>query len=102
MKSLFALAIVLVVNVSPVCAATCNELQLALSNVDKKIDFINGLIDADAFGSEQSSRDLELGKRAIREYIGVAKVFLSKKCFDNGRVASSVSIFNTMLDAMRK
>jgi len=101
MKSLLiSLTSIMVVCASPVCAASCNELRLALGTIDKKIDFVNELINEDAFGSEQASRDLELGKRAIREYIDVASIFLSRKCTDNGRVASSVHIFTTMLNAM--
>jgi hypothetical protein len=102
MKSiLIGLPIVMVVSASPVCAASCNELHLALGEIDKKIEFVNRLINADDFGSEQADRDLELGKRTIREYIDVARIFLSKKCTDSGRVASSVRIFTTMLNAMQ-
>ena len=103
MKSLLiSLTSIMVVCASPVCAASCNELRLALGTIDKKIEFVNELINEDAFGSEQASRDLELGKRAIREYIDVARIFLSSNCTDNGRVASSVHIFTTMLNAMQR
>jgi hypothetical protein len=97
---LISLTIIMVVCSSPVCAASCNELGLSLGIIDKKIEFVNELINEDTFGSEQASRDLELGKKSIREYIDVARIFLSRKCADNGRVASSVHIFTTMLNAM--
>jgi len=97
---LISLTIIIVVYVSPVCAASCNELRLDLGTIDKTLDFVNKLLNADAFDSEQAGRDLELGKIAIREYIDVAKAFLSRKCTDNGRVASSVHIFTTMLNGM--
>ena len=97
---LISLTSIMVVCASPVWAASCNELRLELGAIDKKIYFINDLINEDPFGSELAYRDLELGKRAIREYIDVARIFLSMKCTDNGRVASSVHIFTTMLNAM--
>ena len=94
-------AITIIICASPVRAANCKELRSQRVFIDKKIEFVNKMINQDSFGSEQVDRDLELGKRTVREYIDVANIFLSMKCPDNGRVASSVHIFTMMLDGMR-
>lgn len=98
---IFGLTSLAVISASPVYAVSCDELRSKLSNIDKKIAFADRLISADAFDSEDADLHLELGKRAAREYIDVARVFISKKCADSGRVASSVRIFTTMLNGMR-
>jgi hypothetical protein len=48
------------------------ELRLTFSSIDKKICFVDRLINSDAFDTEEADLHLELGKRAAREYIDVA------------------------------